>query len=405
MADPTTDPRTDSPTEAPVGESVAPPEAGWVTLASPEIDGASEPPLRMRRIVSQLLVGVLLVLIAVTVGGTLAARRLAEREAVNDAANTADVLAESVVQPVPDRPAPGRRHQVGRGVRRPGERAHPQDDDVVRVKLWGKDGTIIYSDQPELIGQTFPLEAEEREVLDDPRTVAEISDLNRTENTLDRKIGNKLVEVYRPVWTPERHRGTVRDLHAVRPGQPAHRPALAGLRRRHAEQPAPVRRAARTAAVAPPAARTTGAAAARAPARTSRRRLRHGAPADRGDPARRTGAGPGGDVVRDRRGLRAGAGDRPDRGRRRAGVRVRVRAHQHPGPALAAGRHLPGQPRAGRARRRARRPRPVGPGAGTRGAASTPTTTSVSSRTRNAWSTGWPRRRCATRPSTRRRAR
>ncbi len=83
MADPTTDPRTDSPTEAPVGESVAPPEAGWVTLASPEIDGASEPPLRMRRIVSQLLVGVVLVLIAVTVGGTLASRRLAEREAVN----------------------------------------------------------------------------------------------------------------------------------------------------------------------------------------------------------------------------------------------------------------------------------------------------------------------------------
>ena len=85
MADPTADPRTDSPTEASVGESVAPPGAGWVTLASPEIDGASEPPLRMRRIVSQLLVGVLLVLIAVTVGGTLAARRLAEREAVNDA--------------------------------------------------------------------------------------------------------------------------------------------------------------------------------------------------------------------------------------------------------------------------------------------------------------------------------
>ena len=35
-----------------------------------------------------------------------------------------------------------------------------------------------------------------------PRTVAEISDLNRPENGLDRRIGNKLVEVYRPVWTP-----------------------------------------------------------------------------------------------------------------------------------------------------------------------------------------------------------
>ena len=91
--DPTTDPRTDSPTEALVGESVAPQETGWVTLASPDVDVSNEPPLRMRRIVSQLAVGVALVLVAVTVGGTLAARRLAEREAVNDAANTADVLA------------------------------------------------------------------------------------------------------------------------------------------------------------------------------------------------------------------------------------------------------------------------------------------------------------------------
>ncbi len=97
--DPTTDPRTDSPTEALVGESVAPQETGWVTLASPDVDVSNEPPLRMRRIVSQLAVGVALVLVAVTVGGTLAARRLAEREAVNDAANTADVLADVVVQP------------------------------------------------------------------------------------------------------------------------------------------------------------------------------------------------------------------------------------------------------------------------------------------------------------------
>ena len=203
MADPTTDPRTDSPTEAPVGESVAPPEAGWVTLASPEADGASEPPLRMRRIVSQLLVGVLLVLIAVTVGGTLAARRLAEREAVNGAAKTADVLADVVVQPnVTDKLLAGDPASVAAFDVLVKERILTDDGDVVRVKLWGKDGTILYSDQPELIGEKFPLEAEERDVLKDPRTVAEISDLDHPENELDKRIGNKLVEVYRPVWSP-----------------------------------------------------------------------------------------------------------------------------------------------------------------------------------------------------------
>ena len=130
------------------------------------------------------------------------------------------------------------------------------------MKLWGKDGTILYSDQPELIGEKFPLEAEEREVLAEPRTVAEISDLSRTENALDRKIGNKLVEVYRPVWTPS---GTEALFEIYTPYDAVSQrtsTALAGLRRGHAEQPAPVRGAARTAAVAPPAARTTGAAAA-----------------------------------------------------------------------------------------------------------------------------------------------
>ena len=199
--DPTTDPRTDSPTGALVGESVAPPETGWVTLASPDVEVSSEPPLRMRRIVSQLAVGVVLVLVAVTVGGTLAARRLAEREAVNDAANTADVLADVVVQPsLTDKLMAGDKKAVKEFYTLVNERI--LGDQVVRVKLWGKDGSILYSDQPELIGDKFPLGAEEREVLEKPRTVAEISDLNRPENGLDRKIGNKLVEVYRPVWTP-----------------------------------------------------------------------------------------------------------------------------------------------------------------------------------------------------------
>ena len=202
MADPTTDPRTDSPTEAPVGESVAPPEAGWVTLASPEIDGASEPPLRMRRIVSQLLVGVVLVLIAVTVGGTLASRRLAEREAVNGSAKTADLLADVVVQPAltdqllaGDQPSIKEFDDLVRT-------SILKDDRAVRVKLWGRDGTIIYSDQGDLIGKRFALDAEQREVLANHTVVAEISDLNRQENELDRGLDNKLVEVYRPVWFP-----------------------------------------------------------------------------------------------------------------------------------------------------------------------------------------------------------
>ena len=186
------------------GEPPASPEAtsppSWVTVGKPAEEALDEAPLGTRRVLVRLVAGIALVLVAVTIGGSLAARRLAEREAVNDSAGMADVLAETVVQP-----------SLTDGLLAGDEAAQQKFDDlirdrvlgngVVRVKIWGSDGKVLYADQPELIGRTFPLDPEEREVLREPRTVAEISDLDRAENALDRDIGNKLVEVYRPVWT------------------------------------------------------------------------------------------------------------------------------------------------------------------------------------------------------------
>jgi signal transduction histidine kinase len=76
------------------------------------------------------------------------------------------------------------------------------DDALVRVKLWNAAGVIVYSDDRRLIGRRFPLEADALAALTTPRTEAEISDLQRPENRLDRPMG-KLLEVYRPVWTPD----------------------------------------------------------------------------------------------------------------------------------------------------------------------------------------------------------
>jgi two-component system NarL family sensor kinase len=64
---------------------------------------------------------------------------------------------------------------------------------------------VIYADQPELVGRTFELDPPQVAVLAHPRTEAEISGLDRDENTLDHAVGDKLVEVYRPVWTPSGH--------------------------------------------------------------------------------------------------------------------------------------------------------------------------------------------------------
>ena len=184
--------------EPAASRDVQPP--AWVTVGRPADEELDEAPLGTRRVVIRLVAGIVVVLVAVTIGGSLAARRLAEREAVNDSAAIANVLAETVVQPA-----------LTDGLLAGDESAQETFDelvrdrvlgnDVVRVKIWGPDGKVLYADQPELIGRTFPLDAEEREVLGEPRTVAEISDLDRAENALDRDIGNKLVEVYRPVWT------------------------------------------------------------------------------------------------------------------------------------------------------------------------------------------------------------
>ncbi len=71
-------------------------------------------------------------------------------------------------------------------------------DPVVSVRLWRADGTIVYSDKPQLIGQQFDLGAEELQVLRDGGVEAEVSDLQKPENRFEKSYG-ELIEVYLPV--------------------------------------------------------------------------------------------------------------------------------------------------------------------------------------------------------------
>jgi signal transduction histidine kinase len=74
-------------------------------------------------------------------------------------------------------------------------------EQVVRVKLWRADGTIIYSDQPELIGRRFDLAANELRALAGGPPAADMTDLRDPENVFERQF-HKLVEVYVGVRTP-----------------------------------------------------------------------------------------------------------------------------------------------------------------------------------------------------------
>jgi two-component system NarL family sensor kinase len=72
---------------------------------------------------------------------------------------------------------------------------------VVRVKLWSKDGTILYSDEPALIGKRFALGEDELRLFDSGGAEAAISDLGKPENRYERPQG-KLLEAHTAIRTP-----------------------------------------------------------------------------------------------------------------------------------------------------------------------------------------------------------
>jgi len=164
--------------------------------------GAAEPaPVSPGRVLARIAIGALALLAVVVVSGAVAASRLAEKEAVHDAARRADVVADTVVQPAltdtlvsgnPDAFA-----AMDRAVR-----SHVLNDLSQRVKIWTPQGRIVYSDEPALVGKVFPLPQDERAVFTHPTTRAEMSALHGAENAFERHLGPRLLEVYRPVWTP-----------------------------------------------------------------------------------------------------------------------------------------------------------------------------------------------------------
>jgi two-component system, NarL family, sensor kinase len=139
-------------------------------------------------------------LLSILLIGSYVSGRAAESEALRDARDATDLFARAVVEPA---------LEDGLLVGDPG--AIARLDAVVvqrvllgpalRVKLWTAEGTIVYSDEQRLMGQTFPLDPEELEVLDGGPAAAEVSDLDAPENTFERSQG-KLLEVYRQVALP-----------------------------------------------------------------------------------------------------------------------------------------------------------------------------------------------------------
>ena len=70
--------------------------------------------------------------------------------------------------------------------------------DIVRIKIWNRDGLLIYSDDKAIIGKTFPIDAELQEAFRG-EIATDISNLQAEENIAERGQYSKLFEIYVPL--------------------------------------------------------------------------------------------------------------------------------------------------------------------------------------------------------------
>lgn len=159
----------------------------------------SDRPLVMSRLLGRYVLTALVALVVIAVLTAYASRSLGVRAAIDDANRIATLTAHAAVEPVLDdgvlTSSPASLAAVDRVVRRQVLR-----DSLIRVKLWKRDGTILYSDEARLIGDRFDLGPDEIEVLDTGRSEAELSDLHEPENRFEEPAA-QLLEVYLPVRT------------------------------------------------------------------------------------------------------------------------------------------------------------------------------------------------------------
>jgi signal transduction histidine kinase len=73
------------------------------------------------------------------------------------------------------------------------------DHQVVRVKLWRPDGTVLYSDDPREVGRRFEDQVAELDEAIEDGVASEVSTLDADENASERALADKLMETYVPV--------------------------------------------------------------------------------------------------------------------------------------------------------------------------------------------------------------
>lgn len=158
-------------------------------------------PVTVSRLVLRYAVTAMVTLVVVAVVTAYVSRRLGTDEAIRDANTHTTLAASAAVEPVIDdailRGDPAAIAAVDRVVRN-----SLLKDPLVRVKIWTRDGDILYSDESRLIGNHFALGAAQLAAFDTGRSRAALSDLAEPENRFE-EPATQLLEVYLPIRTTQ----------------------------------------------------------------------------------------------------------------------------------------------------------------------------------------------------------
>jgi two-component system, NarL family, sensor kinase len=154
----------------------------------------------LRSEVARFAAGGLLTAVLVGAGTFVVVSRDAEDQAIGHAEDITQVEARGIVEPALTdslvRLDPVAIANLDRLVRQ-----RILGNNVVRVKVWTGNGTVVYSDEHRLIGRRFQLDSAELTSLADGTPDADVSALTDAENVYERSFG-KLLQVYLPVHTP-----------------------------------------------------------------------------------------------------------------------------------------------------------------------------------------------------------
>lgn len=149
---------------------------------------------------AQFVLSGIAALVVVAVGGATVLDRIGRAEAIRSAREVTRLVGGVVMERYltddlvhPDSPV----HEDALDNLDKMVRRRVLQDPVVRVKVWTADGRILYSDEPRLIGEVYPLDEDKREALASGDGYAEVSTLEGAENRFEHGYG-KLLEVYLP---------------------------------------------------------------------------------------------------------------------------------------------------------------------------------------------------------------